>query len=100
MLFDPSDNDNNRKTKIEIKVKLIDNQAARSSTGQVDPRLFKGGNKLYIIQDPQYMLWYFKYEFGAIPGGLNQKFTKFQDALEFGKKYLKSRNLEITEVID
>lgn len=99
-MFDPSVNDNNRKTKIELVIGLIDNKAPLNVIGQVDPRLFKGGNKIYLIQDPQYMLWYFKYEFGAIPGGLNEKFTKFNDALEFGKKYFKTRNLKIIDVID
>lgn len=99
-MFDPSVNDNNRKSKRELVLELMDNKRPLNSIGQVDPRVFKGGNKVYLVQDVQYMLWYFKYESGIIPGGLNQKFTRFDEALEFAKKYFKSRNLKVVDVID
>lgn len=100
MLFDPSVNDNNRKTKIELVVKVQEGKLPTSVTGLVDPRLFKGGNHLYMVLDPTSMLWGFKYEQGGVPSGLNQRFTNRDKALEFAKTYLKTRNLEVKEVID
>jgi len=100
MLFDPSDNDNNRKTKVELVLQVQEGKLPTSVSGLVDPRLFKGGNKLYMVQDPSSMLWGFKYDIGGIPSGLNQRFTNREKALEFAKTYLKTRNLEVKEVID
>lgn len=99
-MYDLSDKDNNRKSKRELVLKIIDGKQPKDSIGQIDPRLFKGDNKLYLIQEPQYMLWYFKYEQGAIPSALAEKFTKFDLALEHAKQYFKKRNVEIAEVID
>lgn len=71
-----------------------------SSTGMVDPRLFKGENKLHLIMEPQSSIWYFKYEQGGLPELLKQRFTSFRMAKEYAEDYYKKRNVEITEVIE
>lgn len=70
----------------------------RDSTGLIDKRIFTGENKLHAVQDSG--LWYLKYEMGAVPGALNQKFTNFNQLLKFVTSYFKSRNIDVVEVID
>ncbi len=69
-------------------------------SGKVDSRLFTGENRLHAILGPRGTLWSLKYDRGAVPGPLQQKFTTFQTLYDFVKKYLERRNIEITEVID
>ena len=71
-----------------------------SSTGLVDPRLFKGENKLHAIQDEDKSLWIFKYECGGLPPPLKQSFTNFNLAYKHAEKYFNSRGVDIVEVID
>lgn len=71
-----------------------------SGTGLVDPRLFKGENKLHVVMDAQSSIWFFKYEQGGLPEPLKQRFTSFKLALSHATNYYKSRNVEIVEVID
>lgn len=71
-----------------------------SSTGLVDPRLFKGENRLHIVKEEQTNMWFFRYDQGATPEPLKQKFTSFKMALAHATEYYKSRNVEIVEVID
>lgn len=71
-----------------------------SSTGLVDPRLFKGENRLHLTMEPQTSIWYFKYDQGGLPEPLKQRFTSFRIAKEYATDYFKKRNVEITEVIE
>lgn len=77
-------------------------QATGSSTGIIDPSLFKdGGNRLHALMDGETCLWYFKYERGALPPHLkDQYFTSFNKLKQYAEDYFRTRNVEITEVIE
>ena len=68
--------------------------------GLLDPRIFKGENKLHAMMDLQTSLWYLKYDMGVIPQPLQQRFTSLRRCLEYTRAYFLSRNIEIIEVID
>ena len=78
----------------------MEGKDAKGSTGLVDPRLMQGDNKVHVIQNEQDQLWNFKYEKGAIPEDMKQRFTSFAKALEFAKSYYAKRNIEVIEVKD
>lgn len=74
--------------------------ATRASTGDTDPRLFTGNNRLHIIMDPPTGFWYFKYDHGGLPGALSDRYTRYKQAFQVAEAYFKKRNVEIVEVID
>lgn len=81
----------------------IDGLKAKSSTGLIDPRLFKEGedaNKLHLVMDMETCLWSFKYEKGMIPPALNGKFTGAKAAKKHAEDYFAKRNIRIKEVKD
>lgn len=79
----------------------MEGKDAKGSTGLVDPRILSGGdNRVHVIQNEQDQLWSFKYEKGAIPEDMKQRFTSFPKALAFAKSYYNKRNIEVTEVKD
>lgn len=80
-------------------LKVIDGKKAVSSTGMIDTRLFTGENRLHAVIDERTGMWNMRYETGGLPGPLQQKFTTFEQLLEFAKQYFKTRNVEIVEVI-
>lgn len=92
--------DKARKTDRVLVLKVKDGEKALSSTGLVDPRLFTGENRLHAIQDEQNRLWKFKYDAGAVPPALSQRYLTFDDMLQKAKVYFSKRNVEIVEVID
>ena len=74
---------------------------AQNSLGLTDTRLFKGGNNLHVIRNPETMFWSFKYDVGAVPPTLaDQSFTTFQHAFNHARRYFAGRNVEVTEVKD
>jgi hypothetical protein len=86
-----------------FKLKLMEGkQALGSSTGIVDPTLFKAdGNKLHGLMDSETCLWYFKYEKGALPPALrDQTFTSFAKLKQYAEDYFRTRNVEIEEVVN
>jgi hypothetical protein len=83
-----------------LVLKVLDSKKPRSATGMIDTRLFNGDNRLHCILDEKTLLWYFKLDCGNIPPVLRQKFTRFNEALNFAKTYYKSRNVEVVQVID
>lgn len=87
-----------------LMLELIDGKKPMSSTGLVDPRLFKDGeeaNRLHAVMDQETCLWSFKYEKGAVPPALkDMKFTGFKKAKQFAEDYFLKRNIKITEVKD
>lgn len=83
-----------------IKIRPMAGKKPTSGTGLVDPQLFTGGNQLHAIRDPLTTMWSLKYERGALPTPLKQKWTSMNSLLGFVTKYFKTRNLEIVEVID
>jgi len=79
----------------------IDGKKPLSSTGLVDPRLFSKdgeGNRLHATMDGETCLWTLKYDKGAIPPGLNGRFTSFKNIKKFAEDYFLTRNIKITEV--
>lgn len=87
-----------------LMLELIDGKKPVSSTGLVDPRLFKDGedaNRLHAVMDQETCLWSFKYEKGAVPPALkDMKFTGFKKAKQFAEDYFLKRNIKITEIKD
>ena len=78
-----------------LSLKPIDDKI--KDVGLLDKRLFTGDNNLHAVQDSG--LWFVKYDHGALPGFLNQKFTNFNQLLKYVTSYFKSRNVEVKEVI-
>ncbi len=92
---------NSRSTDRIIQLEVMDGQKAKSSTGNVDTRLFTGEQKLHLKMDPQTCLWYFQYaQNGLLPEGLKGKFTGFKDGLKYAESYFAKRNIKITEIKD
>jgi hypothetical protein len=83
----------------ELVLKVRNGGAKESSTGLVDPGLFKGTNKLFTEMDDT-GLWFFKYERGVLPEPLKQRFTSVSKAVKFATEYLAKRNVDVTEVKD
>lgn len=90
----------NRATDVILVLKIIDGKLPLNSLGVMDKRLFDGGNRMHVIQDTQTSLWYFKYDFGAVPEVLKMKFTNFTAAIKHVEQYLAKRNVKIEEIID
>lgn len=79
----------------------IPNYKPLKSIGMLDPQVFKGGNALHAMWSDADQLWYLKYEKGgAVPGELNQKFTKFSILKDFVESYFNKRGFKIKEVIE
>lgn len=86
-----------------LKLELMEGKKPLDVQGRVDPRLFKDGedsNLLHAVMDTQTSLWSLRYDKGAIPGGLEGRFTSFNKAFDHASKYFENRNLRITKVID
>lgn len=83
-----------------LVLKTIDGKQPKDSAGQVDPRLFAGSNKLHGVYDERTGMWNMRYETGALPGALQQKFITFEQLEDFARKYFKTRNVEILEIIN
>lgn len=98
--FEAFERETNRSDDRLIEIKVIDGKKPVSVTGLVDPRLFTGENKLHLYKDPKDLLWTYKYDHGAVPKVLKQKFTTYTKALETLRVYLNNRNLEITRILD
>lgn len=83
-----------------LVLKVAEGKAAKDSAGQVDSRLFTGANKLHGVYDERTGMWNMRYETGALPGALQQKFMTFEQLEDFARKYFKTRNVEILEIIN
>jgi hypothetical protein len=83
-----------------LKLGVIDDKAPKNVLGLTDSRLFTGDNILYAKMEPDTCLWYMQYEQGALPQPLKAKFTSFPALKKFAANYYRTRNIEITEVID
>jgi len=102
-LFHNSTSDDHIKTNRSedriITFNIIDDKAL-ASTGLADPRLFKGGNKLHALREPKSFLWYLKYEMGAVPPALQQRWTHFTRLVEDVTAYYKTRNMAVSRIED
>ena len=83
-----------------LVLKVIEGKSPKGSTGVVDPRLFSGNNKLHGVYDERTGLWNMRYETGALPGALQQKFGSFEQLEDFARKYFATRDVEIVEIIN
>lgn len=89
-----------RSTDRVLVLEVIDGEKIKSSTGMVDQRLFQGGNKLHAKRSPQYDLWELKYEQGAVPEPLRQKYTTFATLFKEASRFYEKRGLKISRVED
>jgi hypothetical protein len=83
-----------------LEVKVLDGEKPLSSIGMVDKRIFQGGNKLHAFYNPMTGFWKLRYEVGVIPGKLMNNWLSFDQLLADTDKYLRSRNMYISEVLD
>ncbi len=83
-----------------LVLKTIDGKDPKGASGVVDTRLFNGSNKLHGVYDERTGMWNMRYETGALPGALQQKFITFEQLEDFARKYFKTRNVEIVEIIN
>lgn len=93
---------NRQKMRADDRVLVLEpiDAKAKSTTGLVDTRLFKGENSLHAIRHPEYSSWTLRYEHGIIPQPLRQTFTSFNALYKYADDYFKRRNIKITKVID
>jgi len=77
---------------------LIDDTLPKTATGITDSRLFKGGNKLHVVKDPETNFWSFSYEEGLVPTDLRCRFTSPKLAIRHAELYYKNRNLVPKEI--
>lgn len=79
-----------------LKLSIIDDKKPLTSLGQVDPRLFKGGNKIHVTKDAQTNFWSFRYDEGKVPQALDCKFTNFTSAVKHATLYYNNRNINVS----
>jgi len=89
-------NNDDRVLVMEVK----EGENVKATTGLVDNRLWKGGNKLHAVREPQTSFWYLKYEKGGLPETLKQKFTSFTALRRHAERYFEQRGLELVKVED
>lgn len=82
-----------------LTLKVMDGKKAKDSNGVIDGRLFNGSNRLHGIYDERTGMWNLRYETGSLPGELQVKFVSFKELEDFARRYFKTRNVEITDVI-
>lgn len=83
-----------------LVVQQIEGVKPLSSTGLVDTRLFKGGNKLHARKSINSSLWYLEYEQGGLPEPLRQQWTSWTKMMAFVRDYFNKRGLDIVRVED
>jgi hypothetical protein len=82
-----------------LVLRTMEGKKATDSAGKIDPRLFTGENRLHAIFDPRTGMWNMRYETGGLPGALQEKFLEFSQLEEAARKYFKTRNVEVVDVI-
>ena len=83
-----------------LELKVIDGERPLSSIGLVDKKLFQGGNRLHAWYNPQFGTWKLRYEVGQLPQALENSWMSFDQLMYDTSRYLKTRNLEISQVLD
>lgn len=83
-----------------LEIKVVDGEQPLSSIGTMDKRLFQGGNKLHARYNPMTGFWNLAYEIGSLPPTLQDSWLSFDKLLVDTERYLKTRNLEIAQVLD
>lgn len=80
-----------------LTLRVMDGEKPKSSTGNTDPRLFTGDNKLHAVMDTQTTLWKLKYDQGDVPQPLKCQFTSLKMLKQHAREYYKTRNIEIVD---
>lgn len=84
-----------------LKLEVIDGKKPLSVLGNVDTRLFSGGQELRCKMNPETTLWYFQYsQNGILPEALKGQYTSFKAALKQAEDYYVRRNVRISQVKD
>lgn len=83
-----------------LVLQLIDGSKPKRDSGLVDSRIFTGENTLHAVRDPNFSYWTLKYEHGAVPPPLQQRFISFNDLYQFTSDYFKNRNIAVVDVKD
>lgn len=82
-----------------LALEIIDGEKPRSVLGVIDPRLFKGENRLHAEMESDTCLWSFRYDKGALPQALQDvKFTGYKALRKFADEYFLKRNIRLIEV--
>lgn len=92
-----TEDDKNNAPEREIVLRPIEGKKPLNGIGLVDPRLFKGSNKLHAIMAED-GLWFCKYADGNVPEPLKMKFTSVSKLVSHVRTYFENRNIEIVEV--
>lgn len=100
MFIEAIENPKQRSTDRELVIKPIEGKNTTATSGLVDNRLWKGGNRVRAVKDSTNNLWFVKYDAGAPPPVLQQKFTSFDRLMQTVKDYFNKRNIEIVDVKD
>lgn len=99
--YDP---DSRRKQKMKSDDRILvlvpmEGKNPRDSKGNIDPRLFSGENNLHGIYSETSGMWFLRYETGGLPEPLKQQFITFDDLETTVRRYFKTRNVTVLEVI-
>lgn len=81
-----------------IYLEPMEGKSAKDTQGRVDPKLFTGENKIHAVMDDETCHWSIRYECGATPEPLKQRFTSFKMLVQFVESYFKTRNVKIKEI--
>lgn len=81
-----------------LVLQQMEGKPSLAADGAIDKRLFKGENNLHVIYNVDDGAWKMAYDMGALPGGLQGKFTTFGEAVSTARAYFAKRNVEIAEV--
>jgi hypothetical protein len=82
-----------------ILLEKIPGKNSVATSGLVDNRLFEGKNTLKAFMEPNGHIWGMKYEAGAIPEPLKQKFTSFTKLLAHAEGYFAKRGIRIAGIV-
>ena len=99
-MFEEKKNPRERSKDRILVLEEIEPGSVKSSSGNLDNRLFKGGNRVHAVMDPATCFWKIKYEQGNAPEALNKTFTRFNLLLDTAKNYYNKRGLRIKEILD
>lgn len=89
-----------KKDRRVISLRPIDNKKPLTTSGAIDSRLFTGENQLVAIYDTASGMWSARYTIGATPMGLQQRFTLFNELVEYLRQFYRLRNVEISGIKD
>lgn len=81
-----------------LVLRQMEGKPSLAADGAIDKRLFKGENNLHALYDVDNGCWKMAYDMGGIPGGLQGRFTTFDQVVSTARAYFNKRNVEIVEI--